>query len=57
MQEELAKLELIRRIDLPANLFDHTLPRELERYRRRVAVEAPPEPASKGARGHVGKGH
>jgi len=43
MQEELAKLELIRRIDLPADLFDHASPRELERCRRRVAVEAPHE--------------
>jgi len=31
MQEELAKLKLIRRIELPANLFDHASPRELER--------------------------
>ena len=43
MQEELAKLELIRRIDLPADLFDHASPHELERCRRRVAVEAPHE--------------
>jgi hypothetical protein len=43
MQEELAKLELIRRIDLPADLFNHASPRELERCRRRVAVEAPHE--------------
>ncbi len=43
MQEELAKLELIRRIDLPAGLFNHASPRELERCRRRVAVEAPHE--------------
>ena len=43
MQEELAKLELIRRIDLPADLFDHASPRELEHCRRRVAVEAPHE--------------
>jgi hypothetical protein len=46
-----AKLELIREIGLPADLFDGVLPHELERYRRRVAVEAPydlrrhPEPA------------
>ena len=51
MQEELAKLGLIRCIDLPADLFDHASPRELERCRRRIAVEAPhelrrhPEPA------------
>jgi len=43
MQEELAKLKLIRRIELPANLFDHASPRELERCLRRVAVEAPHE--------------
>jgi TnpA family transposase len=43
MQEELAKRELIRRIDLPADLFDHASPRDLERCRRRVAVEAPHE--------------
>jgi hypothetical protein len=43
VQAELAKLELIRRIGLPADLFDHVLPHELERYRRRVAVEAPYE--------------
>jgi hypothetical protein len=27
MQEELAKLDLIRRIEIPADLFDRTLPR------------------------------
>jgi Domain of unknown function (DUF4158) len=43
MQEGLAKLELARRMDLPADLFDQALPRELERCRRRVAVEAPHE--------------
>jgi Domain of unknown function (DUF4158)/Tn3 transposase DDE domain len=43
MQEELAKLELIRGIDLPADLFNHASPRDLERCRRRVAVEAPHE--------------
>jgi TnpA family transposase len=43
MQEELAKLDLIRRMDLPADLFDHASPRDLERCRRRVAVEAPHE--------------
>src|ERR1700751_1032863 len=37
---ELAKLELIRGIDLPADLFNHASPRDLERCRRRVAVEA-----------------
>src|SRR6202521_450967 len=43
MQEELAKLDLIRRMDVPADLFDHASPRDLERCRRRVAVEAPHE--------------
>ena len=43
MQEELAKLDLIRRIELPVDLFDHTSPRYLERCRRRVVVEAPHE--------------
>jgi TnpA family transposase len=43
VQAELAKLELVRRIGLPADLFDHVLPHELERYRRRVVVEAPYE--------------
>ena len=43
VQNELAKLELIRRLDLPSDLFDHALPHDLERYRRRVMVEAPYE--------------
>jgi TnpA family transposase len=43
MQEELAKLELIRHMDLPNDLFDHVSPRDMERCRRRVAVEAPHE--------------
>jgi hypothetical protein len=43
MQEELAKLELIRRVALPADLFNCASPRDLERCRRRVAVEAPYE--------------
>ncbi len=41
VQAELARLELVRRVGLPADLFDQVLPQELERYRRRVAVEAP----------------
>jgi hypothetical protein len=51
VQDELAKLEVIRAIALPAGLFDGVRPHDLERYRRRVAVEAPyelrrhPEPA------------
>lgn len=43
VQDALAKLELIREIGLPADLFDRVLPHELDRYRRRVAVEAPYE--------------
>ena len=43
VQDELAKLELIRRIELPPGLFDRVLPHELERYQRRVTVEAPYE--------------
>ncbi|WP_161493780.1 hypothetical protein [Nitrosospira lacus] len=43
MQEELAKRDLIWRMDLPDNLFDHASSRDLERCRRRVAVEAPHE--------------
>jgi uncharacterized protein DUF4158 len=43
MQEELAKLELIRGIDLPIGLFDHASARDLERCRQRVMVEAPHE--------------
>ncbi|WP_295508415.1 hypothetical protein [Accumulibacter sp.] len=41
MQDELAKLELIRGINLPADLFDRTSPRDLERCRQRVSVEVP----------------
>ena len=33
------KLDLIRRLELPPDLFDHT-PTQLERSRQRVAVEA-----------------
>jgi TnpA family transposase len=43
VQAELARLELVRGIKRPADLFDQVLPQELERYRRRVAVEAPHE--------------
>ncbi|MEO8127781.1 MAG: Tn3 family transposase [Bryobacteraceae bacterium] len=43
VQDQLAKLEIIRQLDLPADLFSHALPHELERYRQRVAVEAPYE--------------
>lgn len=41
MQDELAKLELIRQIELPANLFDRAAPRDLECCRQRVSVEVP----------------
>lgn len=41
MQDELAKLELIRRIELPADLFDRASQRDLERCRQRVSIEAP----------------
>jgi TnpA family transposase len=43
VQDELGKLELVREIDLPPDLFDGVLPHELERYRRRVTAEAPYE--------------
>jgi TnpA family transposase len=43
IQNELAKLELIRNVALPRDLFDRVRPHDLERYRRRVAVEAPYE--------------
>lgn len=35
------KLELIRQIDLPCDLFDRASPRDMERCRQRVSVEAP----------------
>jgi hypothetical protein len=41
MQDELAKLELIQEINLPADLFDRISPRDLERCRQRVSVEVP----------------
>lgn len=40
VQGELAKLDLIRRIALPADLFGAWSPQELEACRQRVAVEA-----------------
>src|SRR5512135_1337238 len=43
VQAEMAKLELVRGIGLPADLFAQVLPHELERYRQRVSVEAPHE--------------
>lgn len=41
MQDELAKLALIRKIGLPADLFDKVSPLDLERCRKRVSVEVP----------------
>ena len=43
LRDEMAKLDLIRKLELPRDLFDHALPHELEIYRQRVAVEAPYE--------------
>jgi TnpA family transposase len=43
VQEALARLKLVRDMALPPDLFDGVLPHELERYRRRVATEAPYE--------------
>ncbi|MCP5093851.1 MAG: Tn3 family transposase [Gammaproteobacteria bacterium] len=43
MQEELTKLELLRQINLPNDLFEHSSSRDLERCRLRVSVEAPHE--------------
>lgn len=41
MQDELAKLELIREINLPIDLFDGASPRDLERCCQRVSIEPP----------------
>ena len=41
LQIELAKLGLVRNLELPAGLFDRARPHEIERFRRQVAVEAP----------------
>jgi TnpA family transposase len=41
LQAELAKLDLVRAIELPADLFAQARPHEVERYRQRVVVEAP----------------
>jgi TnpA family transposase len=43
VQDELANLALLRGIELPPDLFDDAAPRDLERCRRRVSVEAPYE--------------
>jgi len=41
IRDELSKLEMIRRLELPDNLFADVHPHELELYRQRVAVEDP----------------
>ena len=43
LREEMAKLELLRGLALPADSFGGVPPREVERWHRRVAVEAPHE--------------
>ena len=43
VQDELAKLELSRGLELPVDLFGNALPQQLERYRQRVAIKAPYE--------------
>ena len=43
LQAELVKLDLVRKLGLPADLFAHARPHEVERYSQRVAVEAPYE--------------
>ena len=43
VQTQLARLELVRQLGLPAELFDQARPHEVERYSQRVAVEAPYE--------------
>jgi hypothetical protein len=41
VMRELERLQTIRAIGLPTNLFVDTLPHEIELYRRRVAVQPP----------------
>jgi hypothetical protein len=43
LQAELVKLDLVRKLGLPADLFAHAPSHEVERYSQRVAVEAPYE--------------
>jgi len=43
LQAELGKLDLVRKLGLPADLFAHARPHEVDRYSQRVAVEAPYE--------------
>jgi TnpA family transposase len=40
---EMTKLERVRNLDVPLDLFDHLGPKVLQAYRQRVAVEAPYE--------------
>ena len=40
---EMTRLERVRALDLPLDLFDHLGPKVLQAYRQRVAVEAPYE--------------
>jgi hypothetical protein len=41
LRNEMEKLDLIRNLLLPSDLFAGTLPSELELYRQRVAIETP----------------
>jgi hypothetical protein len=41
LRDEMEKLDLIRNLGLPADLFADVLPSELELYRQRVAIETP----------------
>jgi hypothetical protein len=43
LQAELGKLDLIRKLELPADLVDRARPHEVERYCQRFTVEAPYE--------------
>jgi hypothetical protein len=43
LQAELVKLDMVRKLGLPADLFAHARSHEVERYSQRVAVEAPYE--------------
>jgi hypothetical protein len=40
IRDEIKKLEILRSVGLPRDLFDHSLSHDLELYRQRVAVEA-----------------
>ena len=43
LKAELAKLDLVRKLELPADLFGNARPHEVERYCQRVVVEDPYE--------------